>query len=266
MMVFVIGPSRSGKTTLMARVLPEFPNTEVLDLDAEEIRRVGPGRSGMAQTGGWEGRWRRNEALLIAAEQRPRETDVVVDVGAGSLQTSEGRRFFIERGIRSIAIVAPWNVVLQRHPGRDPGEFRSTEYSEERQAVYRVARYQVDSSLIVQESERIFGLPCARSLAVDTGNRGTIGSCAERRRRAPARSLNFSYLRASLRVRSLPIGLPQQESLGYPYQANRARLSCSTIVGRKVPSALEPIPMSRASCSEPQNCAKAVPTLIAGPG
>ena len=153
MMVFVAGPSRGGKTTLIARVLPELSNAEVLDLDAAERKRFGPGSSG---TGGWEGRWRRNKALLIAAEQRSQVTNVIVDVGAGSLQTSEGRCYFIDRGLESIAVVAPWEVVLQRHPGRDPGEFRSTEYSEERMAVYRAARHQVDSSLPVQESEKMF--------------------------------------------------------------------------------------------------------------
>ena len=153
MMVFVVGPSRGGKTTLIARVLPEFPNAEVLDLDAEESERFGPGSSG---TGGWEGRWQRNVDLLLAAEERAQVTNVLVNVGAGSLQTSKGRRYFIDRGLQSIAVVAPWTVVLSRHPGRDPGEFRSTEYSEERQAVYRAARHQVDSSLTIQESEKMF--------------------------------------------------------------------------------------------------------------
>jgi len=153
MMVFVVGPSRGGKTTLIGLALPEFPNAEVLDLDAEERERFGPGSSG---TGGWEGRWQRNAVLLTAAERRSRETDVIVDVGAGSLQTPEGRRYFIRRGPQSIAVVAPWSVVLSRHSGRDPGEFRGTEYSEERLAVYRAARHQVDSSPAVQESEMMF--------------------------------------------------------------------------------------------------------------
>ncbi len=152
-MVFVVGPSGGGKTTLIARALPEFPNAEVLDLDAAESKRFGPGSSG---TGGWEGRWRRNAVLLTAAERRSRETDVIADVGAGSLETSEGRRFFIERGSHSIAVVAPWEVVLRRHANRDREEFRRVEYSVERQTVYQAARYQVDSSLIVEESEEMF--------------------------------------------------------------------------------------------------------------
>lgn len=161
----MVGPSRGGKN--IACALPELPNAEVLDLDAEGADKFGPGSSG---EGGWEGRWQRNAALLIAAEQRSRETDLLVDVGAGSLQTSQGRRFFIERGPHSIAVVATWDVVLSRHPpGRDPQEFRNTEYSEERQAVYRAAGHQVDSSLTIQESEMMFR--GALHLLLDGGRR-----------------------------------------------------------------------------------------------
>jgi hypothetical protein len=46
--------------------------------------------------------------------------------------------------------------VPARHGSRDPEEFRRTEYSPERQAVYSAARYQIDSSLPIEDSLRKF--------------------------------------------------------------------------------------------------------------
>jgi shikimate kinase len=147
MTIFVVGPSRGGKTTLLSKVSPEFATLRLLDLDAEE-----GGRSG-----GWEDRWRRNLECLRLAEANPRGVDSIVDVGAGSLQTPEGRRFFAERGRLAIAVVAPWAVVYSRHSAeRRPEEFRETEYSDEREKVYRAAKFQVDSSGDIEESARKF--------------------------------------------------------------------------------------------------------------
>jgi hypothetical protein len=98
MMIFVVGPSRGGKTTLVSAVLPQFPTLRLLDLDAEEERCVSFIRSKGGQPGGWEDRWRRNKECLRLADVSPPDTDLIVDVGAGSLETAEGRRFFIARG------------------------------------------------------------------------------------------------------------------------------------------------------------------------
>jgi hypothetical protein len=115
-MAFVVGPSRGGKTTLLNRVLPAFPTAELLDLDAEGNRSVGLPLSGGAETGGWEGRWRRDETRLRDAANRSGAAHILVDVGAGSLQTPEGRQYFIDRGPHTIAVVAPstssWAVTL----------------------------------------------------------------------------------------------------------------------------------------------------------
>ena len=89
---------------------------------------------------------------LREAEAGARANRVIVDVGAGSLQTVEGQHFFAARGAFAIAVVAPWKVVLQRHRGRDPDEFRQTEYSEERWRVYRAARFQVDSGAGLEQA------------------------------------------------------------------------------------------------------------------
>jgi hypothetical protein len=126
--------------------LPEFATLRLLALDAEEV----------GQSGGWEDRWRRNLECLRFAEANPPGIDSIVDVGAGSLQTAQGRDFFVERGQFAIAVVAPWALVHSRHPGRDPEEFRRTEYSNEREKVYRAAKFQVDSSCSVEESASKF--------------------------------------------------------------------------------------------------------------
>jgi hypothetical protein len=113
MLISVVGPSRGGESTLLAAVVPELQNITLLDLDAEENRAVATMRAAGVDPDGWEARWSRNLVSLRAAEAAL--TCVVVDVGAGSLQTEEGRRFFIERGARAIAVVAPWELVLSRH-------------------------------------------------------------------------------------------------------------------------------------------------------
>ncbi len=149
-MIVLVGPSRGGKTALLTALLPEFPGLRVLDLDEDENRRVPLVVAAGGDPGGWSGRWRRNLEALQAAESG--SGTVVVDVGAGSLQTEEGRRFFVARSSSMIAVSAPWETVLRRHPGRDPAEFRGTEYSVERQAVYASAKFQVDSGCAFDES------------------------------------------------------------------------------------------------------------------
>ena len=56
----------------------------------------------------------------------------------------------------AIAVVAQFEVVLARHGNRDREEFRRTEYSPEREAVYAAARYRVDSSQPVEAALREF--------------------------------------------------------------------------------------------------------------
>lgn len=144
MLILVVGPSRSGKSTLLWAVLPEFSTLTLLDLDAEENRATARRAAIGEELGGWDARWKRNRLLLEAAEVAP--GNVIVDVGAGSLQTEDGRRFFVERGAQAIAVIAPYEAVLERHCGRDPEEFRRTEYSDERQRVYNAAKTHVDTN------------------------------------------------------------------------------------------------------------------------
>lgn len=176
MLISVVGPSRGGKSTLLASVLPEFPNIILLDLDAEENRAVATIKAAGGDPGGWDARWNRNLALLKEADAAPRH--VVADVGAGSLQTKEGRRFFIERGARVIAVVAPWEVVLSRHPGRDVGEFRRTEFSDERRRVYDAAASRVNTDSSLEEAIADFRNAIGAIVGDPTTAHGGDCSCA----------------------------------------------------------------------------------------
>jgi hypothetical protein len=115
-------------------------------LDEEERREDGGG--------GWEERWTRDWGRLSRTEEQYQNECAVVDVGAGSLQTAAGRAYFMSRCRSTVAIVPPQSVALSRHPGRRPTEFRETEYSAERQAVYSAARFQIDSSSDIEQSSR----------------------------------------------------------------------------------------------------------------
>ena len=154
MMIFVVGPSRAGKTTLIERVLSEFAEVRLLDLDAEEIRSVNLIRARGGDPGGWEERWHRN--LESIGREQAVGGDLIVDVGAGSLQTEEGRSFFIARRDAMIAVTAPWQLVHRRHPGRDAVEFRQTEYSANREQVYRFAAIKVLTASAIDQSAKKF--------------------------------------------------------------------------------------------------------------
>ncbi len=150
MTIFVIGPSRVGKTALLRAVLPEFPTLRLLELDADERLRVAAIRTSGGDPGGWEARWHRNLECIRVAESSGGCS--IVDVGAGSLQTDAATRFFVEHGSSAIAVFAPWEVVFQRYRNRDADEFRQTEYSDERLRVYDAAQWRVNSACAFAES------------------------------------------------------------------------------------------------------------------
>jgi len=154
MMIFVVGPSRVGKTTLIGKVLDGFPGVRVLDLDDEENRSARLISANGGNPGGWEERWLRNIESIRREEAVG--DDLIVDVGAGSLQTVEGRQFFIDRRDSTIAVVAPCEVVYRRHGDRNREEFTRTEYSADRENVYRSAAFSVRSTSGIEQSARKF--------------------------------------------------------------------------------------------------------------
>jgi hypothetical protein len=145
MLAFVIGPSGAGKTTLLGRARLALP-IEVLDLDKEDLTSE--------WLVGWgDRRWERDSPRLAAAEERSRNHGVVADVGAGSLQSLNGRNYFRQRSAQTICVFAPPEIVLERkHPTRDPAELRDTEYSTERFALYNAAALWVDSTKAVEQA------------------------------------------------------------------------------------------------------------------
>jgi shikimate kinase len=140
MLAFVIGPSGVGKSTLLGRL-----SFEVFDLDDVD-RKCGE----VDWHVGWKNRrWERDAERLAVLATTVESRDVVVDVGAGSLETAPGRSYFGAQSANTVAVMAPWQVVFPRRvtrPHRTPEEFRATEYSPERWAVYAAARFTVEAS------------------------------------------------------------------------------------------------------------------------
>ncbi|MBI4447180.1 MAG: hypothetical protein HY645_14895 [Acidobacteria bacterium] len=137
MVVLLIGPSRAGKSTLAKRIIPFFPSSETFDLDELVERRRQREKAVGIQDAGWPQFWSRSLAELEDLNGRFQGPGslAIVAVGAGSLQTDEGRGYF-RAAPHVVAIVAPFEAILSRHPGRDPAELRTTEFSDAHMSLY----------------------------------------------------------------------------------------------------------------------------------
>jgi shikimate kinase len=145
-LAFVIGPSGVGKSTLLRGLA-----FEVFDMD--DVDRA----SGEQEWGiGWEERrWERDANRLAVLATTVESRGVVVDVGAGSLATAAGRSYFGARSANTVAVMAPSQAVFYRRlarPHKTEEEFRATEYSPERRALYQAARFTVDASKREEEA------------------------------------------------------------------------------------------------------------------
>jgi shikimate kinase len=128
MITFLIGPSRAGKSTLSNQIADQFPNIIFMNLD-DEVKKIEDRlrNSGVNNLGGWPGRWERSLVIFNEADREGK--DVVVDVGAGSLQTPMAFQYFDGHLGDLILITAPFATILARHPGRNEDELRRTEFS-----------------------------------------------------------------------------------------------------------------------------------------
>jgi shikimate kinase len=162
MVVLLIGPSRAGKSTLGKRAVGMLPKAEFFDLDMLVEKRRQYDKAQGVQDAGWAQFWHRSQAELQALEAKHAGADgiAIIAVGAGSLQTSEGRAY-IQQAPNVIAITASFESILSRHPGRDPAELRTTEFSDDHMSLYsavpRIDTGIMDEASAAQELSKMIG-------------------------------------------------------------------------------------------------------------
>lgn len=144
MIIYVVGPSRAGKSTLIGLIRDRFKKVSFVDLDYENNIAVEALRDTGTPDSGWEGRWSRDQATIQKIEEEGK--DAVVDVGAGSLQTETARQYFTNHLNDLILVTASWDAMLARHPGRSPEEFKQTEFSSGHEELYGKILKRVDTT------------------------------------------------------------------------------------------------------------------------
>jgi hypothetical protein len=116
----------------------------LFDVDAHENEAVAALRARGGNPGGWEGRWDR--AFPVLDERERSDTPWIVDMGAGTLQSSRARQFVRQRLDRTIAVLVPLEELRRRHAGRDPEELQRVEWSDDLVALYEGCRRKVDAT------------------------------------------------------------------------------------------------------------------------
>jgi shikimate kinase len=147
MITFLIGPSHAGKSTLSRAIADQFPGIAFVDLDLKinEVEAQLP----VHPVDGWPGRWKRCIAIFDNVERN--HAHVVMDVGAGSLQTLEAFDYFVRHLDQLILISAPFEAILARHDGRDPRELLSAEFSASHNALHTRISRAIDTSKLSKE-------------------------------------------------------------------------------------------------------------------
>lgn len=159
MVIFLVGPTASGKSTLAKRVCADT------EWRHEKLDRLVAGSDPSAPSGydNWIPFWREsvNHIQRLEREYAVSDDVCIVDVGAGTLQRCEAYGFFRDRAGQLIYIWAPADIVFERArrcragiwAGKTLDQFRSSEFSENRRKIYELASKQVDTSKSVTESE-----------------------------------------------------------------------------------------------------------------
>ena len=162
MSVFLIGPSRAGKTTLSKKAVGQFVDVGLVNLD-DEVNKVERQlrEQGVTDLGAWQGRWHRSLTIFEKAYSKQK---IIFDVGAGSLQTDAAFQYFRERLRNVILITASFQTILGRHPGRDHNELRQTEFDARHLSLYRKITKIIDTSALSEEQ-------CTEALRVYLGLR-----------------------------------------------------------------------------------------------
>ena len=142
MTIFIIGPSGAGKSLLLERISPQLHDAIVVDLDVEENEATSKLKP--HELGGWDGRWRRNMEILERIECQSEKKPILVDVGAGSLQTEAAFRYFNDRLANIILITAEKDVLCARR-SRTMDDLISNEFTVRHNDLYRAISRAVDN-------------------------------------------------------------------------------------------------------------------------
>ncbi len=146
--IFLIGPSGVGKTKLTQKLLQFSDDVRVVELD-KEIKKKFPAIYSMPDQD-WEKFWDASMSCIQDNQTGNERQFLVIDVGAGSLQSKRASNFF--RNKKTVLVFdTPENTLkkIQARPGSpwvgcSVADFTSVEYSTNRQMIYTVASYRID--------------------------------------------------------------------------------------------------------------------------
>jgi len=146
--IFLIGPSGVGKTKLAQEVLQCSDDIKILDLD-REIKKSFPATYFLAHQD-WEKFWDASMCCIQDNQTDDERQFLIVDVGAGSLQSKRAIGFF--RNQKTVLVFdTPENTLkkIQARPGspwvgRSVMDFTAVEYSPNRKMIYTVASHRID--------------------------------------------------------------------------------------------------------------------------
>jgi guanylate kinase len=148
--IFVVGPSRAGKSTLSNKM--SSSDKRFLHKNLDEIMRLDIGVERADQLpsvlNGWGPFWEKAKDTIdhLESEFSDSEKIILLDIGAGGLQTQEGRRFFVDHADQLVCVWTSPEALLRRHPGRGSENLLHTEFSSERKQVYDAAKFRIDTT------------------------------------------------------------------------------------------------------------------------
>jgi shikimate kinase len=151
--IYVVGPSSVGKSTLCEKLAQEDKRFEQFSLD-EAVKQIAPDFK-ISDQSDWVARWHYcRQALNNLTLHADPERIYLLDSGAGALETSEGQAYFINQSPNLICIMSDPNKLYTRYKeklsrsGKFQPEwaFRELEYKEARQKVYKAAAHTIDTS------------------------------------------------------------------------------------------------------------------------
>ncbi len=154
--IYVVGPSGAGKSALCKKLAEQGTHFIHVSLDAQVKRYAGVAHLNeiVHLPDGWAKFWNYCLQALHQICQIKDDNIYLVDAGAGSLQTEQGRNYFIERAKNLVCVTGNEDVIYGRNSVkiqvrgdlRSKDDFMKTEYSPERRAVYEAAQYAVNTT------------------------------------------------------------------------------------------------------------------------